>query len=69
MIPRRMAEWGADEYDRRTTAALFDFVADSERWLRVETSWGPEAVAETWHAVQAGAVAPNVGRITGHRDA
>jgi hypothetical protein len=65
-VDRRMAEWGADEYDRRTTEALFDFVADSERWLTVETSWGPEALQETWRAVRAGAVPPNVGRITGH---
>ena len=65
-IARRMAEWGAEEYDRRTTRALFDFVADSDRWLRVEASWGPDAVAETWRAVQSGDVAPDVGRITGH---
>jgi hypothetical protein len=67
-VDRRMAEWGTDDYDRRTTEALFDFVADSKRWLRVETVWGAEAVAETWRAVQAGEVPPDVGRITGHHD-
>ena len=66
-VERRMAEWGGQEYDRRTTQALFDFVADSERWLQVETSWGPDAVAETWRAVHAGEVPPDVGRITGYR--
>jgi hypothetical protein len=65
-VERRMVEWGADDYDRRTTQALFDFVADSERWLRVDTSWGPDAVTETWRAVQAGEVPPDVGRITGY---
>jgi hypothetical protein len=65
-VERRLAEWGADDYDRRTSQALFEFVADSERWLRVETSWGTSAVAETWRAVQAGEVPPDVGRITGH---
>ncbi len=65
-VERRVAQWGAEEYGRRTTAALFDFVADSERWLRVETSWGRDGVAGTWRAVQAGEVPPDVGRITGH---
>jgi hypothetical protein len=65
-IERRMAEWGADEYNRRTTEALFDFVADSERWLRVKASWGPSAVTATWREVQAGRVPPEVGCITGY---
>jgi hypothetical protein len=67
-VERRMREWGADDYDRRTTEALFDFVADSERWLRVEAAWGADGVAETWRAVQAGEVPPDVGRITGHHE-
>ena len=67
-IDRRQAEWGAAEYRRRTTDALFAFIDDSHRWLTVERSTGSAAADATYHAVYDGAVPPSIGRIVSVND-
>jgi hypothetical protein len=62
-IDRRLAEWGPEEYGRRTTEALHAFVADSRRWLEIERTDGTTEAEATYHLVYDGAVPPNVGRI------
>lgn len=67
-IDRRQADWGAEEYRRRTTDALFAFIDDSHRWLTVERGSGPAAADATYHAVYDGAVPPSIGRIVSVND-
>ena len=62
-VGRRLEEWGADEYQRRCTEALEEFVAGSRRWLTVHRARGPAAAASTWSEVFDGQVPPSIGRI------
>jgi hypothetical protein len=62
-VSRRIAEWGADGFRRRSAEALEEFVAGSHHWLAVERSSGPASAAATWSEVFDGAVAPSTGRI------
>jgi hypothetical protein len=68
-IDRRMAEWGPDEYARRTTGALHGFVAGSHDWLTVERVAGAEAAEAAYHEIYDGRLAPSVGRIVSMHDA
>ncbi len=62
-VGRRQEQWGREEFRRRSTDALRAFVDESERWLTVERSNGPEAAAATYRAVFDGVVPPSIGRI------
>jgi hypothetical protein len=62
-VGRRIEGWGPDEYLRRCTEALEDFVSGSRRWLGLERSNGPAAAAAAWSEVFGGQVPPSVGRI------
>ena len=62
-VSRRMEEWGAEAFEQRCAEALQDFVGESQRWLAIERSTGPDAAAATWSEVFEGRVAPSVGRI------
>jgi Protein of unknown function (DUF2855) len=67
-VGRRLDEWGAEEYQRRTADALAAFVEASSQWLTVERSAGPDAAEATWRAVYDGAVPPSIGRIVSLHD-
>ena len=67
-VSRRLEEWGAEEYQRRCSVALEEFVAGSERWLTIERSTGPAAAATSWAEVYGGSVPPSVGRIVSLHD-
>jgi hypothetical protein len=62
-VARRREEWGAQDYEARTTQALADFVTASHAWLTVSSAEGPEGAEQTWADVHNGDVAPTVGRI------
>jgi len=67
-VSRRLEEWGPEEYQRRCSAALEEFVAGSGSWLTVERSAGAPAAASAWTDVFAGAIPPSVGRIVSLHD-
>ena len=67
-VSRRLDEWGAEDYQRRTADALAAFVEGSRRWLTVERTAGPQAAEATWRAVYDGAVPPSIGRIVSLHD-
>jgi NADPH:quinone reductase-like Zn-dependent oxidoreductase len=67
-VSRRLEEWGPEEYQRRCSAALEEFVAGSGSWLTVERSAGASAAASAWTDVFAGAVPPSIGRIVSLHD-
>ncbi len=67
-VSRRLEEWGHDEYQRRCSVALEDFVAGSERWLTIERSTGAPAAAASWAEVYGGVVPPSIGRIVSLHD-
>jgi NADPH:quinone reductase-like Zn-dependent oxidoreductase len=67
-VSRRLEEWGAEEYQRRCSAALEEFVTESASWLTVERSTGAPAAESAWTDVFAGAVPPSVGRIVSLHD-
>ena len=67
-VARRIEQWGADEYARRTTDALFDFVEGSRDWMSIDTALGAEAGQQAWARVRDGAVAPSVGCIVSMHD-
>jgi Protein of unknown function (DUF2855) len=58
-----LAEWGQEEYARRTNAGLASFLECSRSWLQIEQHGGPTAAEAAWHQLFAGLVAPNVGLI------
>jgi hypothetical protein len=59
----RIAEWGAEEFDRRFGAALHDFVAWTRTWLTIETSTGPDEVRATYLSVLDGTTDPATGHL------
>jgi hypothetical protein len=67
-IERRIAAWGGDEYRRRTTEAVAEFVEASRSWLRIEhrngDPAGPEGARSAWADTWAGRVPPDVGLVT-----
>jgi Protein of unknown function (DUF2855) len=67
-VSRRLAEWGPEQYRRRSADALEAFVAGSERWLTVQRTTGAAAAQATWHEVFDGTVPPSIGRIVSVHD-
>jgi Protein of unknown function (DUF2855) len=62
-VSRRIEEWGAEEYRRRCTEALEEFVDGSHRWIAVERANGRDAAGSAWSAVFGGHVPPSIGQI------
>jgi Protein of unknown function (DUF2855) len=58
-----LAEWGAEEYARRTKAGLASFLEGSQAWLSIEQHVGPAATELAWQQLFSASVAPNVGLI------
>jgi hypothetical protein len=67
-VERRVAAWGADEYQRRTVEATHDFVEGSRSWMRLERHTGADGPAAAWAAVIAGGVPPDVGLVASFRE-
>jgi hypothetical protein len=67
-IERRIAAWGSDEYRRRTTQAVGEFIDASRSWLRIEhrhgDPGGPDGARSAWNDMWAGTVPPDVGIVT-----
>ena len=62
-ILRRRREWGPAVLRERQFAALREFLADANRWLRLEYGVGPQAVERVYRTVLDGRVAPEVANI------
>jgi hypothetical protein len=62
-VERQIAEAGAGAYTQRLAAGLAAFIDHSRGWLEVERRTGPDAFADAWRQVHAGAVPPSVGVI------
>lgn len=62
-VSRRSAEWGPEDYRKKTTAALQSFVAASHDWLTTEHRAGPVAAEATYHELYDGQIAPSQGLI------
>jgi hypothetical protein len=62
-VKKRVQDWGLRSYQERVAASLNGFVDWSREWLAVEHSFGRERAAATWHDVQSGRVAPDVGYV------
>ena len=60
-IVKRRQDWGPGGFDQRYAQAWTGFVADAPRWLHVERSQGPEAIAAAWLAQVNGDTRPDVG--------
>jgi hypothetical protein len=58
-----LAEWGSEEYARRTKSGLEAFIESSRHWLVIETHHGPEAAQAAWKALHSGTIDPSVGLI------
>ncbi|MDH6591735.1 hypothetical protein M2165_001624 [Variovorax sp. TBS-050B] len=71
-IKKRTAEWGADAFGRRMTAAWQNFIAavtDARQpWLRVAHHHGAEAAAAAYAQVLAGRGDPRIGHILSLRE-
>ena len=62
-VKSRSAELGPQELMARMGAAYVQFREFAAGWLRVERSYGPEAVAKTYHAVLTGKNDPASGQV------
>jgi hypothetical protein len=60
-VKARLADWGPQEFARRVGAASAAFVADAQRWLRIETHRGPEAIVAAYRTLLKGDVRPDAG--------
>ncbi|AYV45266.1 DUF2855 domain-containing protein [Caulobacter flavus] len=60
-IAKRRQDWGAGGFEQRYGAAWSGFVADAPRWLHVNRSQGPEAIAAAWLAQVDGRTRPDTG--------
>jgi hypothetical protein len=67
-VERRVAAWGATEYQRRTAEAVREFVDASRAWLRIEHRFGdpagPDGAQSAWDDTYGGRVTPDVGVVT-----
>lgn len=58
-VAKRMADWGAAEFQRRAGTVLRRFIASSVRWLRIVEGRGPAAVEAVYRAMVDGRVDPS----------
>lgn len=62
-IRKRSQDWGAAVFEARFSAALKDFVANIQPWLRIETAQGPDALEASYRSVLEARVPADVGYI------
>lgn len=67
-VQRRVGIWGGEEYQRRATLAMTEFIDGSRKWMRVERRSGAEGVVSAWVDVHAGSVAPDVGIVASYTE-
>jgi hypothetical protein len=66
-VERRVAAWGAQDYQRRTVEAMNEFIDGSRSWMTVEYRTGRDGPASAWASIHGGDVAPSVGIIASFR--
>ena len=59
----RLTDWGPKEFGKRVGIASAAFVADAQRWLKLETHRGPEAIVAAYRKVLKGDARPEAGII------
>jgi hypothetical protein len=62
-VKARVSDWGQEEFAKRVGAMSAAFVADAQRWLKLETHRGPEAIVAAYRTVLRGDTRPDVGLI------
>ena len=62
-VEARLADWGPQEFAKRVGIASAAFVADAQRWLRIETHRGPEAIVVAYRTLLNGDARPDAGII------
>lgn len=62
-IAKRNAEWGPEEFQRRSGAALDAFADDSRRWMDLERSEGAAGMEDVFRRTLDGEVPPDRGQI------
>lgn len=62
-VKARLADWGPQEFAKRVGAASAAFVADAQRWLKIETHRGPDAIVAVYRSLLNGEARPEVGII------
>ncbi len=62
-VKARLADWGPQEFARRVGSTAAAFVADAQRWLRIETHRGPEAIVAAYRTLLKGDTRPDAGII------
>jgi hypothetical protein len=59
----RLTDWGPKEFATRVGGASAAFVAHAQRWLKLETHRGPEAIVAAYRTVLKGDARPDAGII------
>jgi hypothetical protein len=62
-VKARREDWGPQEFAKRVGAASAAFVADAQRWLKIETHRGPDAIVAAYRTLLKGDARPDVGII------
>ena len=57
----RLTDWGPREFAKRVGSASASFVADAQRWLKIERHHGPEAIVAAYRTILNGEARPDVG--------
>lgn len=67
-IKKRSQEWGREEFERVSGAALADFLDHSRAWMVIERSSGVEALESVYRSTLEGHSNPEVGHIVSLSD-
>jgi hypothetical protein len=62
-VKARLADWGPPGFAKRVGDASVAFVADAQRWLRIETHRGPDAIVAAYRTLLKGEARPEAGII------
>lgn len=62
-VKARVADWGPQDFAKRVGDASAAFVADAQRWLRIETHRGPDAIVAAYRTLLKGEARPEAGII------
>jgi hypothetical protein len=60
---QRLKDWGPAEFMQRTGSAMAGFIANSRRWMTIETAKGPDAITAAYRRLAAGELRPEIGQI------
>jgi hypothetical protein len=62
-VSKRLKDWGPAEFMQRTGSAMAGFIANSRRWMTIETAKGPDAITTVYRRLAAGEMRPETGQI------